>query len=1143
MKKILILILLFCLFLKPSFAISKDALLHMFNDMENYTTIVIELAPHQPVNWNKIYNNVASLSDTLEIKPSQNSFNGYSVEQIAENFGGYVYAKNSEYSYAKIIVNKENHTIITDSFKSLGFEVRDNIMPSLKLDKSKKVIGLPYLYYGSELKGDNIIIGIIDTGLDGTHQDFKDENGISPSNNKVIYWNDTTTANLPCCVDGDADTGHGTHVASIAAGTGANSSGKYKGVAPNAKLMIWKTSSGYLHDEDWVATAFEDVLRQNPRPDVVSMSLGFDWTNLPPEYGITVKDLCNNNFGTSIYANDLRRIRDAILNIINNGIPIVIAAGDGGPFQGTIDWPACMPGVISVGATYKEDYSIGDSHTFEPLSNVSRDWSTNPINITVNIPADGKTFNYYWELTDHQELLPVNLANGLSKVIQPNSWPATIEVKIEGQRRNRCCYVAEDDKWDPGNKSQGDEYWAFTKTFDYDPQHPYIFLEVYAAPHFIGGRCTADPVAWWHSRYNTFQCTGTPLSCNSYNPYNQNGCTNQAGCEWCGCWVGGILGHCFHTNDSVADYIACTSPPHPLGTWIGCRGTSKSCSDRNDTSIDEEIECGTPQTTGCIGSWLLDNSIDSSLSVKFFRTDSLTLEGLPLYESSRGPLPQNPSAFGPLVSAPGYNICAARAAGTIEVPNSICGNDNYRASSGSSMAAPHVAGLIALSIEAFNKTTGRYPTESEIITSLYFSDRKVYSYNDEGLGLINAQRSIDFITKTPPQYSHVQEPTDPSLYNPSATYTFSIDWTDNAGVSKVTLEMDGTNYTPTSIGDTYSMTFATCGSSDPGSPTGGGGGGSHFYMCSMEPIIPLMILFSVASFIVRKNKKNRYIPILLFTLVFGLLFVEPTKSESPCLSVGAHHYKWYAKDIFGAESSTEIYDFTIYETDPVSIYIDSPENKTYSSNSIDLKYSVSSPFEISWIGYSLDNKLNITLKGNTSLNLAEGSHNILFYANTTYGVMNSSDRIYFTIKIPKPDLIIENIWSSSNTINYKIKNQGNANAGSSYSNLYVDNVYKTNDYVSSLSAGSSLNKSFSYSWVCSGTSDTIKVCADANYNIAESDESNNCLTKTFNCPATSCTCTTWQPTFTCCSGKEKWTRTCNPRGCQAESKCEGPCFI
>jgi hypothetical protein len=382
---------------------------------------------------------------------------------------------------------------------------------------------------------------------------------------------------------------------------------------------------------------------------------------------------------------------------------------------------------------------------------------------------------------------------------------------------------------------------------------------------------------------------------------------------------------------------------------------------------------------------------------------------------------------------------------------------------------------------------------------------------------------------TPPQYSLLMEPPNPSIYNPSATYTFKVDWTDNVAVADVFMEMDGTTYSKNAgqisqSGITYSITFSSC----AGAAVGGdnvGGSGSHFYMDSIDPITPIL-------------------DIIRF-LTGGVAQAQ----SDPCLGIGAHTYRWYAKDTSNNWAYTNYLTFKIQRTDPVSIYIDSPENRTYSSNTVDVKYVLDSPFEISWVGYNLDNQPNVTLTGNTTINVAEGTHKIIFYATTVYDVTNSSDRIYFTVLLPKPDLIIEDIWTSESTINYRIKNQGNAISSASYSNLYVDDSYKTNDYVSSIAVGSSSNEYFSYSWVCSGTSDTIKVCADGNSNVVESNENNNCLTKTFTCPVTTttvpkpCTCTAWKPTFTCCSGKEKYTRTCTPKGCLAESKCEGACFV
>jgi hypothetical protein len=150
---------------------------------------------------------------------------------------------------------------------------------------------------------------------------------------------------------------------------------------------------------------------------------------------------------------------------------------------------------------------------------------------------------------------------------------------------------------------------------------------------------------------------------------------------------------------------------------------------------------------------------------------------------------------------------------------------------------------------------------------------------------------------------------------------------------------------------------------------------------------------------------------------------------------------------------------------------------------------------------------------------------------------------------PKPDLIVEDIWyynsGTSFYIYYKIKNQGNANASSSYSGLWIDDSFKSIDFASSLTNGSSRNEYFySYLWVCSGATDTIKVCADTYGYVSESDELNNCRTETFSCPS-ACMCSKWkiagQYDYTDCRWGfcylctiTSWTRDCNPDRCATE---------
>ncbi len=94
--------------------------------------------------------------------------------------------------------------------------------------------------------------------------------------------------------------------------------------------------------------------------------------------------------------------------------------------------------------------------------------------------------------------------------------------------------------------------------------------------------------------------------------------------------------------------------------------------------------------------------------------------------------------------------------------------------------------------------------------------------------------------------------------------------------------------------------------------------------------------------------------------------------------------------------------------DTLSPYISnlSIENGRYNSTNIPttlpLNFNVNEA--ASWIGYSLDNRANATVAGNTTLTwLTEGYHSVVVYANDTAGNMGKSDTIFFTINTqPSP---------------------------------------------------------------------------------------------------------------------------------------------
>ncbi|CAM5716731.1 Subtilisin family serine protease OS=Streptomyces albaduncus OX=68172 GN=FHS32_001060 PE=3 SV=1 [Streptomyces griseoloalbus] len=126
------------------------------------------------------------------------------------------------------------------------------------LDTSVGQIGAPKAWQAG-YDGKGVKIAVLDTGVDATHPDLKGQ--VTAAKN---FTSAPTTGDV---------VGHGTHVASIAAGTGAQSKGTYKGVAPGAKILNGKVlddagfgdDSGILAGMEWAAAQGADI---------VNMSLG-----------------------------------------------------------------------------------------------------------------------------------------------------------------------------------------------------------------------------------------------------------------------------------------------------------------------------------------------------------------------------------------------------------------------------------------------------------------------------------------------------------------------------------------------------------------------------------------------------------------------------------------------------------------------------------------------------------------------------------------------------------------------------------------------------------------------------------------------------------------------------------------------------
>jgi hypothetical protein len=105
----------------------------------------------------------------------------------------------------------------------------------------------------------------------------------------------------------------------------------------------------------------------------------------------------------------------------------------------------------------------------------------------------------------------------------------------------------------------------------------------------------------------------------------------------------------------------------------------------------------------------------------------------------------------------------------------------------------------------------------------------------------------------------------------------------------------------------------------------------------------------------------------------------------------------------GTEWKEETYhDFMIRAvvgTGPPKISLLSPKNKAYSTTSIPLWFTVDRTAQ--WMGYSLDGQANVTITGNTTLSLSEGSHWISIFASCSYGT-GFSGNVSFTADVTPP---------------------------------------------------------------------------------------------------------------------------------------------
>lgn len=152
---------------------------------------------------------------------------------------------------------------------------------------------------GKSTNGKDIVVAIVDTGIDFTHPDIK---------NNYAYGK-SFVPGITSAMDED---GHGTHVAGSIAGNG-----RVLGIGPELKVAAYRVfgPDGGAATSD-IANALMTAADDNV--DVVNMSLGgYDWFQNPE---IATKDTVA----------DVRLFNRAIQYAIKNGVTVVGSAGNAG---------------------------------------------------------------------------------------------------------------------------------------------------------------------------------------------------------------------------------------------------------------------------------------------------------------------------------------------------------------------------------------------------------------------------------------------------------------------------------------------------------------------------------------------------------------------------------------------------------------------------------------------------------------------------------------------------------------------------------------------------------------------------------------------------------------------------------------------
>lgn len=176
--------------------------------------------------------------------------------------------------------------------------------------------------------GKGVTVAVLDTGVDEEHPD-------------LTTCVDLASSRCFCTMVADLVDrhGHGTHVAGIIAGSGAASGGRFRGIAPETRVLMYKIAGGRSATESAAAAAV-----------VAAAEAGVDIIN----YSVSYSPRERVGDAPWVWPTELTLIEDAFQAAADRGVLCIVAAGNDGPSSGSINRPGGLKEVLTVGATARE---------------------------------------------------------------------------------------------------------------------------------------------------------------------------------------------------------------------------------------------------------------------------------------------------------------------------------------------------------------------------------------------------------------------------------------------------------------------------------------------------------------------------------------------------------------------------------------------------------------------------------------------------------------------------------------------------------------------------------------------------------------------------------------------------------------------